>query len=391
MDAIDSVVDPLRDFAKDSIRLVKRCHKPDRKGITSPLLLSPFFLDSYDACERSVCFLTSDLLDLSSDAIHESGGPYSDRFCSNGITNEEGQEKSREGFSPPSSPDTPKHQRESKITMPNFTVRKLIPLLIFVLSSLSVIRLLRISLKSSSSASGSLSSTTFRSSFSRQISANASYSALTENELKLLSDTVASRSPCNVLVFGLAPQYLTLSSINTRGITVILEDEQSKTKAEVNPNNTRIYSLKYHQMEVKNAYKLLRHARANPACAALNTNTLHQGSSECKLKLRDLPQELHDTRWDVIVVDGPRGDALEAPGRMGSIYTAAVLARQGSSNSTTDVLVHDVQRTVEKWLSWEFLCQENQVSAKGNFWKFRIKGRSNASRFCSPETALIRY
>ncbi|KAG5407037.1 hypothetical protein IGI04_013156 [Brassica rapa subsp. trilocularis] len=75
MDAIDSVVDPLRDFAKDSIRLVKRCHKPDRK-------------DSYDACERSVCFLTSDLLDLSAcceDLVHESGGPYSDRVCSNGI------------------------------------------------------------------------------------------------------------------------------------------------------------------------------------------------------------------------------------------------------------------------------------------------------------------
>uniref|UniRef100_A0A0D3GJE5 Protein transport protein Sec61 subunit gamma n=2 Tax=Oryza TaxID=4527 RepID=A0A0D3GJE5_9ORYZ len=32
MDAIDSVVDPLREFAKDSVRLVKRCHKPDRKG-----------------------------------------------------------------------------------------------------------------------------------------------------------------------------------------------------------------------------------------------------------------------------------------------------------------------------------------------------------------------
>ncbi|KMZ61471.1 Protein transport protein SEC61 gamma subunit [Zostera marina] len=31
MDVIDSAVDPLRDFAKDSIRLVKRCHKPDRK------------------------------------------------------------------------------------------------------------------------------------------------------------------------------------------------------------------------------------------------------------------------------------------------------------------------------------------------------------------------
>lgn len=32
MDAIDSVFDPLREFSKDSVRLVKRCHKPDRKG-----------------------------------------------------------------------------------------------------------------------------------------------------------------------------------------------------------------------------------------------------------------------------------------------------------------------------------------------------------------------
>lgn len=34
MDSLDSVFDPLRDFAKDSVRLVKRCHKPDRKGTT---------------------------------------------------------------------------------------------------------------------------------------------------------------------------------------------------------------------------------------------------------------------------------------------------------------------------------------------------------------------
>ena len=34
MDAIDQVFDPLRDFSKDSIRLVKRCHKPDRKEFT---------------------------------------------------------------------------------------------------------------------------------------------------------------------------------------------------------------------------------------------------------------------------------------------------------------------------------------------------------------------
>ncbi|GLT34067.1 hypothetical protein SLA2020_419660 [Shorea laevis] len=34
MDAIDTVFDPLREFAKDSVRLVKRCHKPDRKEFT---------------------------------------------------------------------------------------------------------------------------------------------------------------------------------------------------------------------------------------------------------------------------------------------------------------------------------------------------------------------
>ncbi|XP_044429164.1 protein transport protein Sec61 subunit gamma-like [Triticum aestivum] len=32
MDVVDSVVDPLREFAKDSIRLIKRRHKPNRKG-----------------------------------------------------------------------------------------------------------------------------------------------------------------------------------------------------------------------------------------------------------------------------------------------------------------------------------------------------------------------
>ena len=34
MDAVDSVISPIKDFAKDSICLVKRCHKPDRKEFT---------------------------------------------------------------------------------------------------------------------------------------------------------------------------------------------------------------------------------------------------------------------------------------------------------------------------------------------------------------------
>ncbi|PKA49181.1 Protein transport protein Sec61 subunit gamma-2 [Apostasia shenzhenica] len=34
MDALDSVTHPLRGFAIGSVRLVKRCHKPDRKEFT---------------------------------------------------------------------------------------------------------------------------------------------------------------------------------------------------------------------------------------------------------------------------------------------------------------------------------------------------------------------
>ena len=32
---MESVVNPLKDFAKNSIRLVKRCTKPDRKGVSA--------------------------------------------------------------------------------------------------------------------------------------------------------------------------------------------------------------------------------------------------------------------------------------------------------------------------------------------------------------------
>ncbi|VDM23407.1 unnamed protein product [Wuchereria bancrofti] len=34
MDHLQALIDPSKQFAKDSIRLVKRCTKPDRKGNT---------------------------------------------------------------------------------------------------------------------------------------------------------------------------------------------------------------------------------------------------------------------------------------------------------------------------------------------------------------------
>ncbi|XVE56572.1 hypothetical protein DITRI_Ditri04bG0022200 [Diplodiscus trichospermus] len=282
-----------------------------------------------------------------------------------------------------------------------FPGKKLLPVLVFILSSLSILRLLKIAFTAphSSSPAATLSSSLQQECSSpsecSKVQSNAagvqsgsrktsSYATLlTPKEFMLVSNLISRKAPCNLLVFGLQSQYLNLSSINAGGITLFLEDDPYKiSQIKVGSNGTRIYKVKY-QVPAKKAYNLLKHARGNPACAP-NSSLLQQ--STCKLALRNLPQEVYQLKWDVVVVDGPIGDSPEAPGRMSTIYTASMLARAGK---ITDVVVHDVHRTIEKWFSWEFLCEENMVSAKGKFWNFRISGQSNSTRFCSSKTAQI--
>jgi uncharacterized protein (TIGR01627 family) len=89
----------------------------------------------------------------------------------------------------------------------------------------------------------------------------------------------------------------------------------------------------------------------------------------------------------VVVVDGPSGAAPEEPGRMGTIYTAAALARAGGA--AVDVAVHDVDRSVERWYAWEYLCEDNLVAAKGRLWHFRIAGVGASDAFCNIGPAQI--
>ncbi|XVF49623.1 hypothetical protein PTKIN_Ptkin04bG0028300 [Pterospermum kingtungense] len=277
-----------------------------------------------------------------------------------------------------------------------FPGKKLLPVLVFVLSSFSILRLFKIAITTSHSPSSAAATSSSSSSSSSNVPSNApgvesgphktstDATLLTPKEFMFLSNLINSKAPCNLLVFGLQSQYLNLSSINAGGTTLFLEDDPYKiSEAKGHHNGTRIYKVKY-QVPAKKAYKLLKHARANPACAP-NTSLLQQ--STCKLALRNLPQEVYQLSWDVVVVDGPIGDAPEAPGKMSTIYTASMLARAAAK--TTDVVVHDVHRTIEKWFAWEFLCEENLVSARGKFWNFRISGRSNSTRFCTPKTVRI--
>ncbi|XP_052175248.1 glucuronoxylan 4-O-methyltransferase 2 isoform X2 [Diospyros lotus] len=245
------------------------------------------------------------------------------------------------------------------------TKKKLIPLLIFVLSACRMI-----------------APPTRGPSNSLPIS-SSSAANLTEKEYHLLSNIISLRAPCSLLFFGLEPQYVNLSaSVNAGGTTVFLEDDPEKLSTiRTNYSNTKIYRVEYKTL-ARDAYKLLKEGRQNPACA-LQSGPLRQSS--CPLALTRLPRKVYKQRWDVLVVDGPRGDAPDAPGRMAAIYTAAMMARAGN---ITDVVVHDVDRMVEKWFAWEFLCDENLVSSKGKLWNFRIAGRSNTTKFCPATTTL---
>lgn len=302
-------------------------------------------------------------------------------------------------FSPTVSPEAlvnqpcrpPKYYRGA--TTMNFTKAKLIPFLVLILAIISVLRLVRIAITTSPSShplpalppsfGHSCSNPSTCTKFQSEKSASINATSLGRKEYQLLSNLISQRAPCNLLIFGLEPQYLSLSSVNAGGTTIFLEDDVTKISTmTTDSNTTRIYKVNY-EVPAKEAYKLLKHARENPACAP---SSKQLQVSKCQLALKNLPQEVYELQWDVVVVDGPSGNKPEAPGRMAAIYTASMFARNGN---ITDVVVHDVDRTIEKWFSWEFLCDENLVSSKGKLWNFRIMGDTNYTKFCLATAVTI--
>ncbi|XP_039125749.1 glucuronoxylan 4-O-methyltransferase 1-like [Dioscorea cayenensis subsp. rotundata] len=206
---------------------------------------------------------------------------------------------------------------------------------------------------------------------------------LNHKQYHLISDVISHRAPCNLLIFGLKAQLLDISKLNKGGTTIFLEDDAQKLRNRtLKTNAVQVYSVEY-QDKASEAFELLKHAREHPECKP-KARKLRE--SQCKLALTNLPNEIYRRRWDVVVIDGPRGDQPEAPGRMRAIYTAGMLARSGNS---TDVFVHDTNHMIEKWYSREFLCQENLVSSKGNLWHFQGKGGLSSASFCEGNASAM--
>ncbi|KAG2327211.1 hypothetical protein Bca52824_009939 [Brassica carinata] len=207
---------------------------------------------------------------------------------------------------------------------------------------------------------------------------------MSHGEMKSISDVLRRCSPpCNLLVFGLTHETLLWKSLNHNGRTVYIEENRYYAAyfEEIHPE-IEVFDVQYttKAREARELVSAVKEAARNE-CRPVQ-NLLF---SDCKLGLNDLPNHVYDLAWDVILVDGPRGDGGDVPGRMSSIFTAAVLARSKKSggNHKTHVFVHDYYREIERLCGDEFLCRENLVESNDMLAHYVLERMDkNSTQFC---------
>lgn len=208
-------------------------------------------------------------------------------------------------------------------------------------------------------------------------------------EIRVSFDVLQSRGvPSNFLVFGLGHDSLMWASLNPGGTTLFLEEDPKWVQTVLkDAPQLRAHYVKY-RTQLREADDLRSTYRSEPRCSPFNASPL-RGNERCRLALANLPDEVYDKEWDLIMIDAPRGYFPEAPGRMAAIFSAAVMARNRKGSGVTHVFLHDVDRKVEKTFAEEFLCRKYLVKAVGRLWHFEIPPAANVSqadqngaRFC---------
>ncbi len=175
-------------------------------------------------------------------------------------------------------------------------------------------------------------------------------------EVALIGKTLAMHSrKANFLVFGAGNDTSMWVELNKSGRTVFIEDDEKwVNKVRKMFPHAEIYAVNY-MSKIDNWKSLL--------------------NSAGDLKL-NLPQDLENINWDVILVDAPCGNwdpsASESDfipaGRMSSIYSSSKLIKKGG-----DVFVHDNEREVERAYSTKYLGNNNLVQ--------EVKGRGLLSHY----------
>ena len=163
-------------------------------------------------------------------------------------------------------------------------------------------------------------------------------------EGQLFEIVKALEKPLNYLVFGLGNDSIFWHETNKGGRTVFIEDNQGwyqKIKG------------KYPFIE---AYRVEYGTKRSEWEALLN----------CPEKLHlALPDEILNTKWDVVLVDGPPSYLNSLPGRMKSIYMASILVKEGGH-----VFVHDCQREIECLFCDKYLGKKELLEEVKGVWTF---------------------
>lgn len=204
----------------------------------------------------------------------------------------------------------------------------------------------------------------------------------TREEIMVTANILSRRGPCNFLVYGLGFDSPLWQALNHGGRTVFLEEDPSwiAQMAQAHPN-LESYAVNYSTV-LSEADDLLAYARNHIEICSPDKDLMQ---SDCKLAIKTLPAQIYGVKWDVIMIDAPRGYFPEAPGRMSAIYSSAVMAKAEKRKRSTDILLHDVDRPVEKTFSTEFFCAKNLIESVGKLWHFQIfgEGPSRSKDFCT--------
>jgi uncharacterized protein (TIGR01627 family) len=154
--------------------------------------------------------------------------------------------------------------------------------------------------------------------------------------IELFEITKNIHPPMNILIFGLGNDSLFWHETNEGGRTVFFEGKK-KWFDDIKSKHPFL-----------EAYKIKYNTKREEWRSIIDKPEL--------LKF-DMPPELEEISWNLIIVDGPAGYEDGTPGRMKSIYMASKLIKEGG-----DIFVHDTQREVEDAYCKRYLLNENLIS-----------------------------
>ena len=115
------------------------------------------------------------------------------------------------------------------------------------------------------------------------------------------------------------------TSLNQRGKTVFVEEDPKwfQTILKDSPY-LKAHTVKY-RTQLSQANDLL--SSYNSKCPCSPFDAYLRGNTRCRLALENLPNEVYEIEWDLIMIDASRGYFTKAPSRMGAIFLVAVMAR----------------------------------------------------------------